>query len=358
MERTTAAGSAVTPAMRAEASAWLARLHGPQRNPRVEAGFRSWLSAHPLHRLAFEQTTESWEAVGAVPAERLSSMVRWDLIGIERHRHMSRVHWALAATILLAVGAMGLWLAAARNSYQTEIGEQRAVVLADGSRIHLNTSTRIRVDFDQHVRRVELQEGEALFEVAKAAARPFEVVAGKRAITALGTSFVVRRDAQRLAVTLVEGKVAVHDLDELGVSAPARARENPEPHQSSRRPDAPIDRGSRDLILSPGDRLTIAAGRSSAIDHPALSRLTAWQRGLVVLDAALLNEAIEEMNRYNRTKIVLVDGTVDEALPRISGAFRVGDPASFARALATTYGLGVKRESGRIMLEGTPRSTY
>jgi transmembrane sensor len=82
----------------------------------------------------------------------------------------------------------------------TNIGEQRVLALEDGTRVILDTDTRVVVSYDGHIRSVELKEGEALFEVAKRANWPFVVTAGDRRIEALGTSFVERRHDRQLAV--------------------------------------------------------------------------------------------------------------------------------------------------------------
>lgn len=327
MQRPVPPASGIAPATRAEAAAWVAKLHGPGRDACVEAGLHDWLNAHPLHQAAFEQATDSWESVGVVPAERLSAMVRWDRVGGVRARSRHYLPLSIAATLVLLFGTT-IWFTTARDAYATQAGEQRTVVLSDGSRIHLNTATSIKVRFDKQRRRVELKEGEALFEVAHAPSRPFEVIAGTRAITALGTSFVVRRDPGQFSVTLVEGKVAVEDADEAGRT-----------------------------ILLPGDRITLARA-ASTIDNPPLERILAWQHGLVMLDAVPLRAAIEEMNRYGKLKIVFRSQLIDSQAPRISGAFRTGDAESFAQALATTYGLALRRDVDNVVLEGLPHRTY
>ena len=103
----------------------------------------------------------------------------------------------------------------------TGVGEQRTLTLEDGTRIQLNTDTRAVVRYDERLRRVELEKGEAMFEVARRPDWPFVVTAGDRQIRALGTAFVVRREAEVLAVTLVEGKVTVTPTVDEQVPGPA-----------------------------------------------------------------------------------------------------------------------------------------
>lgn len=237
--------------------------------------------------------------------------------------------------LVFGVGAWGLnhfWL---NPSYATRIGEQRLVRLEDGSRITLNSNTLIRVDCCDIERRVRLERGEAYFEVARDAARPFIVVAGDHQVTALGTAFVVRHDGTRTAVTLVEGKVAVS------------ARSPEETTTATKSHDSP-----RESVLLPGQRLTFSGGAAPRLDEPRLEAVTAWRRGEVMLDRTTLADAVAEMNRYDERMLVIDDPGV--AALRISGIYHAGDSEEFAETVARLYGLYVVRQRGRIHLAQRP----
>lgn len=317
-------------AARAEAAAWIVRLHGPHRSAELETGFRAWLAADPENGRQFERVTEVWDAGSTIPVAGLPRATRWkETQGPHR--------WALAAMILLVfgVGAWGLnhfWL---NPSYATRIGEQRLVRLEDGSRIALNSNTLIRVDCCDIERRVRLERGEAYFEVARDAARPFIVVAGDHQVTALGTAFVVRHDGTRTAVTLVEGKVAVS------------ARSPEETTTATKSHDSP-----RESVLLPGQRLTFSGGAAPRLDEPRLEAVTAWRRGEVMLDRTTLADAVAEMNRYDERMLVIDDPGV--AALRISGIYHAGDSEEFAETVARLYGLYVVRQRGRIHLAQRP----
>jgi ferric-dicitrate binding protein FerR (iron transport regulator) len=91
------------------------------------------------------------------------------------------------------------------------VGKRSIHMLADGTKIHLNSSSKITYPevFDKTNRTINL-EGEAFFEVAKDG-RPFIVSVGDNAINVLGTSFNVKENKEGLAVALLEGKVRVND---------------------------------------------------------------------------------------------------------------------------------------------------
>lgn len=314
-----------TPEILAQAAAWIANLHDDDRGEKLEAGFRRWLAADPRHRTAFEMANEMWNDTelwpkSAVPA---ASPRVWST-------------FAPAATLAAAacVGAallLGALLYFRGSGVATDVGEQRSLTLEDGTRVSLNTNTRIRIDYDDAVRKVRVESGEALFEVAKRPDRPFVVVAGERQITALGTAFVVRRDRQEVTVTLVEGKVQVATVGSI-----AETREA----------------GSKVAVLSAGDRLTLTEAGQAKRDRPVVASAVAWQRGQVVFDRTSLADAAMEMNRYSSVKME-VEGAAAERL-LVTGVFRAGDSESLAQAMAESYRLEMVSEPRRIVLKERP----
>lgn len=346
----------VTRGIAAEAAVWIARLHGPDRSNHMERECRAWQARSAAHRLAFERGTDLWmEAAGVDRAAvaRAAAASRPEGRGGEgqgagpvtagmRGWGWSRP-WALAlsltATVLVVAVLVGQpWRDIDR--YDTGIGEQRLVILKDGTRMSLNTSTRVKVALDQTQRRVRVEGGEAFFEVAKEASRPFVVQAADAAVTATGTAFLVRvvpsgaGVPEALDVTLVEGQVIVQGSG--SSSAPAIAQP---------------------VVMAAGERLRIRSDQGShrsprpaaapALDRPRMDQLLAWRRGEAVFADLSLLEAVTEMNRYSATPIVLAAGLSDL---RVSGQYKTGDSEGFARAVAALHGLAVQAHAGRIEL--------
>lgn len=298
--------------VQAEAAAWLAKLHGPERSAELEADFRAWLASSPRSAAAFEHITEIWDSLGTVDLGGVPRMARNSPRRPARMQRFMQV--ATACMLVVAIGVV--WWFWQGTTYSTEVGEQRIVTLVDGSRLSLNSGTQARIQYDEQQRVVRLEQGEAYFEVAKNAARPFIVIAGSRTITAVGTAFVVRHEGEKVVVTLVEGKVRVSSLDE-------------------------------DASLRPGERLTVQ-GVEQRKDTPLPHTIAAWRRGEVELDYTRLQEAVAEMNRYDRTRLVLVDADIGEL--RVSGIYRIGTNRDFARAIAVVYGLNVTESDGQLEL--------
>jgi transmembrane sensor len=331
----------VTREILAEAAVWVTRLHGPDRSRAMERECLAWQAQSAAHRLAFERCTDTWQEVAGLSRAQIQAALREQSRRERSWRgRAGRVALAVAMLCCVTVSAVILWPG---QTYRTDVGEQRSVILADGSRMTLNTSTEVRVRLTQAQRSVTVKQGEALFEVAKDAGRPFVVSVADAQVVATGTAFLVSSTPPResagetFAVTLLEGQVivqgstgAVHGV----LSASVR--------------------------MAPGERLRVGQSpgtprqrpAQAQVDRPQLDQLLAWQRGFAILDNTPLPEAIADMNRYSKVQIALADSTALRSL-RISGSYRTGDNEGFAQAVARLHGLVVTARGGGLELSAS-----
>jgi transmembrane sensor len=314
--------------IRAEAALWVTRLHGPDRDSRLETSCRRWLKANPQHARAFELATDAWMLGAKIardePAYRLSAR-------LNSPRRLVRSAVAAAALACGLAAATVFFLL--DGALATGPGEQKTVTLSDGTEVTLNANTHILVQYDDHVRRVVLAAGEALFKVTKRQTRPFDVVIGDHKVVALGTSFQVRREdptGSAFAVTLLEGQVAVESLTLPDVIPPLPL------------PDI--------TLLHPGQRLRIE-NEVKKMDAPSIPKVTAWQHGQLIFEDASLSEAAAEFNRYGKDKIA-IDGAEIGRI-RVGGVYRIGDPASFAQVIAGAHHLRISRRGHEILMTET-----
>jgi transmembrane sensor len=238
----------------------------------------------------------------------------------QQRRSFATTPVALAAAATVLVGICVAWLMPDRpQHFQTKFGEQRSVLLDDGSRVTLNTASRIEVRWAKDHRRIRLVQGEALFDVAHDAARPFDVDAGNAVLRAVGTQFDVDRRPNRTTVTVVEGLVAVIPANE----------------QS----------GAQLPTLAASDRLVITGVGSHALERGTdVSAATAWTQHRLIFEQRPLGEVAEEFNRYNRARIDVQDEQLRQE--RITGVFQPDDAASFLSFLSNIPGVRI-REDGR-----------
>ena len=310
----------------AEAAAWVALLHSGSRDAKVDAGLKSWIAADPLHAKVWEVTTDVWNETEGGARRIPLRQVAWN----RRPRHV--FHAMAASVVALSLLAAGGWVYRyfSPPSVSTGVGEQRTLNLEDGTRVELNTNTRIEVKFDSKTRSVVLRSGEAYFQVAHES-RPFEVIAGDRTVYALGTAFLVRRDQSAddaLTVTLIEGRVAVS------------------PRTVTNDEEGEVSAGT--VVLSAGERFNSHRHTKPAVDAPSIDKATGWMRGQLIFDHTRLGDAAAEFSRYDRIKVTVA--SPDAAQIPVSGIFRIGDSRSFAHAVADTYNLKVTENGDELVL--------
>jgi len=310
-----------SPRASAEAAAWLARLQGDARTAEREAAFKDWLRADPVNQKAFERATDIWADLPGAAALIAERPVPRPLPVRPAWRRLPIHQLALAASLVLAIGIGTFFWLSQPSAYSTTIGEQKVATLEDGSRIALNTDSSVEVRYNAAQRLVELDRGEAMFEVAHNSARPFIVRAGDKQIRAVGTSFVVRNERGEVVVTLLQGKVAVTDI------RPAAAKPAP-------------------TYLTPGDRLRAPVDGPARIDAQAADAATAWRRGQAMFADTPLGDAVTEMNRYGGPRLIVDDPRL--AGLRVSGVFATNDTGEFARAVAALHGLRIE-QNGQTM---------
>lgn len=328
----------VTREILAEAAVWVTRLHGPDRSRAMQRECLAWQARSAAHRLAFERCTDTWQDVAGVRRADIPASPPKDPVRSAEGGKGWRLALAFAALGCAAAFALSLW---PDGTYSTGVGEQRLIVLADGSRVTLNTATDVRVKLTDALRAVTVERGEALFEVAKDASRPFVVSVSDAKVVATGTAFLVRSTpvakvgGDAFGVTLLEGQVIVQRSDAAVQSALSSA-----------------------VVMTPGDRLRVGQAISESgrvaptgarLDRPQLDPLLAWKRGVAVLDDVALADAVADMNRYSKVPITLADSEALRAL-RVSGVYQTGDNEAFAQAVAKLYGLVVRPRDGGLEL--------
>lgn len=312
------------------AEQWLLCLTSGSLSERELAEFDAWRDADPAHRAAFEEVRDLWNDIGVLEpafatttqreAEPIEAQPATAVVDLGQRRakaHGSRrfvLGGMVAACIALAaVFATGLATDLTAD-HLTGVGEMASVTLPDGSMVHLNTDSAIALDFSAQSRRVTLLRGEALFEVQKDSARPFDVAALDGTSTAVGTAYNVRSQKEDTLVTVLEGRVRVSA--DGSTTSPQR-------------------------LLTQNQQLRYGNGQIGEVRNVDARTATAWRRGLIVIDARPLAEAIAELDRYRPGRILLLADTAQEetvtariALDQIDGGLD---------ALAAVHGLTVTR---------------
>ncbi|MET1757168.1 FecR domain-containing protein [Novosphingobium sp. RD2P27] len=265
------------------------------------------------------------EALGEVAAIGRLSDHEVRAMREQRRRTLS----AGLASVLVAVVGLGVWHvglapeAPIVEHIETRRGEQRLVQLADGSRLQLDGATSLDVTFSSDARRVQLQRGEAYFDIAHDARRPFVVQAGASRTQVLGTAFTIDIGQRAVKLAVYRGKVR------FGAAGG----------------------GQKDMVVPAGWRSSFAEGtavRPTRFDPTQQDWRSAW----VDTDDMILSELVAALNRRGGHVISSPPGELAD-LP-LSGRFKLSDPEELLGALGESYGFRVVRKPERLELVADP----
>lgn len=333
-----------------EAGEWFLEFREGEPSVDTRRKFDLWVRSSPNHLAAYLELAAIWNEAPSLAAPDKSVLTARaagesdNVVGLGvrnsraaaqvpvRARSFAYAGIKVASILLLGVGA-AVWLWSLNQFvYSTGIGEQRTIALKDGSRVELNSRSKLKVRYTQGERAVELVEGQALFSVAKDASRPFVVASGNARVRAVGTQFDVYRKPTGTVVTVVEGQVAIADSTaRLALSSPQ------------------TDETLQPIVISAGQQLIVTRSEIKKPVAANVANVTAWTQQQLAFDAASLSEVAEEFNRYNERHIVIRDRGAFEF--RISGVFSSSDPAGLIRFLRDRPGIRVLESSSEITVE-------
>lgn len=320
-----------------EAAFWVTCLEDGPLETQEREEFAAWLRASPKHIKEFLLARAiSAEADAIDPDKKISvddlmDSLDTNVIALgtaEKSSGSSSAFWrtyrGIAASLFL-LGAM-LTFAAVKliggngTIYATAIGEQRSFVLNDGSVVHLNTRSKINVHYEVGTRRIDLLQGEALFDVAHNPVRPFRVHARGTITEALGTSFNIYLKGDSTEVSVLEGKITLSEI---------YSRNN-----------ALLTIGEKASVTPSGNIQTAKIANPDAI--------AAWRTRQLVFENTTLTEIVREFNRYNQMQIKIEN--ISGAEPRFSGVFNVNSPDVFLSTLKVSKTALITRKNNNITI--------
>ena len=345
------------------ADAWLERMkHSDDPKDRVE--FLAWLQQSPLHVREILCAT-TWDKlldhtvdpehkvdIDTLLRQTGSNVVPLDTgvvheiasatDFVERRplrdwlgsrRGLSALATAACLTVALAIG----WQRFDRDvevtqQYGTTIGEQRSVGLSDGSIVHMNTQSRVRIDFSEEARDVHLLAGQAIFKVKHDAVRPFRVHVGSTVVQAIGTQFDVHRLKDRTNVAVIEGVVQIISGADGKLDAATLAK-LPE--------HTKVPAGESVVIVADGE----LSPHSTISPQDA----SAWQQRRLIFHKHTLAEIAAEFNRYNRAPQIRVEGDALRAR-QFSVVFDANDPQSLLDYLSMDKQIAFVRTGDELVI--------
>lgn len=291
--------------------------------------FAAWCAANPQHEAELAKAETAMELFAEIPRAR-HRLRPTPTVPFEPQSFQPPAP-AFSRRLLAWIGGMAAMLALTSLAWwgwiawgtadsdalhlMTEAGSPQLVALNDGSLVDVNSNSALKVRMLPTEREIELSAGEAHFEVAHDAARPFIVKAGGVTVRAIGTAFTVSVREDVVEVLVVEGRVEVSRTSLL----PTRKFPATAPlvvaHERVR-----VDRGDK-----------AKAPVVEPVDAQAVQAALAWHTQITNFANLPLGQIITLFNRRNVTQLVLADEEL--ATRRIGGAFAIDRPLAFVRVL-------------------------
>ena len=326
------------------AAEWLCEREEGFKPDRAKA-FVEWCDRDPRHAEAVARVELTFALLDEMPSVREPLMARLasprsssqETVPPARRRRIlrfPRLAWAAGVAAALVLGAVTWRSIVVREPvgghYVTNAAAQRSMVLPDGSLMDLNVGSDAVVQFTSAERRVLLNRGEALFEVAHDARRPFVVNAGSLTVRAVGTTFNVRLADEEVGVLVVEGKVKLE-------------RDSPRAPSAS-----PVE----SPLLAAGERAELvrvasvdSTFRIEKLDDQSIRALLTWENSLTDFVDVPLRDVVARFNRRNETQLVVDDAELGDR--KIGGLIDLNQVDAFARLLEQDGDIVAERRSGR-----------
>ena len=323
------------------AAEWLVRREGDGWSDADQAAFDHWVAEETAHRIAVIRLETVWRKAGRLRVSALRSGEAEASCSVRASTSSARTEagdgavdnprrrwlWPAVIAASLALASVPIYRnLTAAETYATAVGGFQRFPLADGSRVDLNTNSRLDIAYTKAVRRLDLERGEAFFKVAKNPARPFVVHAGAWRVTAVGTAFTVKLRGGDIDVVVTEGRVRID-------------------------PPATGSASARPIFASAGQAATAtgAAPIVRPLSAAAIDMALSWRDGLLIFEGRPLGEVAAEFNRYNQVQLV-VDPSATGVI--VDGSFRATNVEGFLRLLRRGFDVQSVRDGpGELLLK-------
>lgn len=310
--------------VRALAAEWLERRVGDDWSDKDQVELDVWLAESATNKVAYMRVSAAWNKADRIVVLKTPAF-RSTTPAPHKRRFLTsfRVAATLVAVSAICIGTVQYLARPEGAVYSTGVGGHKTITLSDGSKIELNTDTSLRITLKNDRRSVDLDKGEAFFQVTHNASRPFTVTVGNHRVRDIGTKFLVRREPSEVKVSLVEGRA---QFENIGAS------------------------GSRPAILAPGDVVVATSEDFHVTRKPVgeLDETMAWRHGSLIFFHTSLAAAAKEINRYNEQKVVIADA--DAARLKINGTFPANDVRLFGRVAHVVLGVSVENKDGDVVI--------
>lgn len=317
-------------AIRKAAVDWFVRLQDMPMESPERSGFEAWLMSSPLHQEAYAEVSGVWEKLDSTSQlEQLAGALK-SKNKSSRISKIKAVSVSLSLIVTVFLGTFLLYLWQSQPTMQmiasAELGHPQTEILEDGSKLTINANTQLEITYYHNKRLVKLNSGEAIFEVAKNADRPFIVESDHARVTVLGTRFAVNKLNTFVRISVDHGRVKVEKT----------STDN--------------NATTQDIVLSNGEVAEVDSGLAPhKVNRPA-SDAFSFERGLITFTNANMQEISETLSRYRQQPIQVKDGQQINA--RITAVIKSRNVEKFLVKLPDMAPVNIEQQGDHLMISG------
>lgn len=330
--------------IREQASEWIAKMQSGSLSDDEQAQLKAWVAQSRTHEKELKTMAENWDRLHSIGKKH--SVVFSEPPKGECNRESTNT-WskfalkAAGAISFLALIPLVYVLSLHPNSkfetnglFITKVGAQKTINLSDGSVVFLNTNSELLVNYNEDSRNLTLLKGEASFDVAKDKLYPFVVKAGKGDVEALGTSFAVRLNGEKVDVLVSHGTVRVRAND--ANTHPKTKEEGPAKHKEK------TSNAEESVIARAGNRVVFEKRRVESVTvetQETLDRELYWKKGFLDFNQIPLAQVVSEVARYTDYKIIISDSTLEHLT--VGGYYPIDNIETIFETLEVNFNLEV-----------------
>lgn len=298
----------------ANAVGWYIKLTSEDVSPADKQAWLDWINQSKQNKVAWDEIKSTLSKFQSIPSEIGMSVLNRNSNKVDLDRRTTLKHFALFAAAALPTGFLlkDKLIRDFYYDYSTNVGERKQVVLADGSKVVLNTNSAVMVNYSSTQRTIRLHQGEMLITTGHENGfdKPMLIETTHGSVEPMGTRFNVRKFDTFTRVSLYEGKLKITPKYN-DVSFYMYAQEEVDLHTLNVVPSA------AELKLS-----------------------DAWLNGYIEVNNIPLKILIDELARYQPGLLVCHP---DIQNITISGAYSIDDIGTSLNSLSQSFPIKIQR---------------
>lgn len=318
--------------MKESIDARIGRYLAGEMDEQEKAGFQRDLASDQALNKAYLGYLRIWETTPHAPADQWNTDLAW--MNFEKQQFSTATparsfrikvaYWAIAASVLLAIGATFFFaLSPSSKTYLYTDAASSIIELKDGSKVYLNKGSALTVSqFNKKGRHVELT-GEAYFEIAPDAKRPFMISCGKTETEVVGTSFDIKQWKEQVQLFVNTGKVIF------------RSTEN---HEAA-------------LALKAGEAAYFENHKMQMVPNPSPNS-NAWHSGELRLYKLSMEQAVKDVEDYFDKTITIENPDIKSCPVSVTLPFKNPEIQNVLNGISKSINANVVEENGKYIIRG------